>query len=315
MRERASEFLSLSPNSLFKAQAAPREGASDAPDALPPKPRKKRLFLILDIRDSITSTRCCPESMLERKTEYGIRHNARLKKYPDGHTEICISTKQIFRESGWEEVAEKQPTVRTKREMSEEEIAENLSRSQRRAKIAIRDICLCTEFTHFGTFTIAPNLEDRYSKENTRYSYDEIIKELNKWLSNMVQRKDFTYVFIPEFHKDGAIHFHGLFRGNMTLSPYMLSSLGKQQYNLAEWNFGYSLVEELSGSYEAAVNYCLKYITKESLKVGGRWYLSGGKLERPRVSLADLDINQLDGTEVFVPDAGMRIKYATISGD
>lgn len=247
------------------------------------------------------------------KTEYGIRHNARLKHYPDGHTEICVASKNIFREAGWEERNKIKQNI-IKRELSEDEIAENLERSQRRAKVAIRDLCLCTEFTHFGTFTIAPNLEDRYSKENLRYSYDDIIKELSKWLSNMVQRKDFTYVFIPEFHKDGAIHFHGLFRGNMTLSPFTVSKLGKQQYNLAEWRFGYSLVEELSGTYEAAVNYCLKYITKDSKKVGGRWYLSGGKLERPRAELADLDMSQIDGTEIFVPEAGMKIKYAKISG-
>ena len=84
---------------------------------------------------------------------------------------------------------------------------------------------------------------------------------------------------------------------------------------MSEWNFGYSLVEPLTGSYEAAVNYCLKYITKDSKKVGGRWYLSGGKLARPRSELADLDMDQIEGTEVFVPEAGMKMKYAIISGD
>ena len=130
----------------------------------------------------------------------------------------------------------------------------------------------------------------------------------------MVRRKNFTYVFIPEFHKDGAIHFHGLFRGDVTLSRYTVSRFGKERYNMTEWNFGYSLVEQLTGSYEAAVRYCLKYITKGSKKVGGRWYLSGGKLERPRSELADLNLDEIDGTEVFVPEAGMKIKYTSISG-
>ena len=244
--------------------------------------------------------------MVERKTEYGIRHNARIKHYPDGHSEICLATKQIFRESGWEEAKEREPEPRTKRDLTEEEVLENLSRSQRRAKVAIRDICLCTEFTHFGTFTLN-------QEKINRYSYEEIIKELSRWLGNMVRRKNFVYVFIPEFHKDGAIHFHGLFRGDFTLSEFGGSRYGKKRYNMLEWNFGYSLVEQLTGSYEAAVNYCLKYITKGSRKVGGRWYLSGGKLERPSVELTDLDIEEIEGTEIFVPEAGMRIKYGIIN--
>lgn len=244
-----------------------------------------------------------------QKSEYAIRHNARVKHYPDGHTEVCVASKNIFREPGWEESGwESRPKpVRGERVMTEEEAAANLSRSQRRAKLAIRDICLCTEFTHFGTFTLDP-------EKINRYSYEEVIERLNRWLGNMVSRKGFTYVFIPEFHKDGAIHFHGLFSGNVTLSPFAPSKLGKMRYNLPDWKFGHSLVECLTGSYEAAVNYCLKYITKNSQKVGGRWYLSGGVLKRPRVEFADLDIEQVEGEAIPVPNAGMQIKYWSDKG-
>lgn len=86
-------------------------------------------------------------------------------------------------------------------------------------------------------------------------------------------------------------------------------------WNLPGWSLGFTTALELVGDYRRAVSYVCKYIGKQQApdgagvdKPGGRWYYSGGELERPQVELADLDpweVRERPGARVIeVPEAG-----------
>ena len=67
----------------------------------------------------------------------------------------------------------------------------------------MRDIAFCNRFDYFLTWTLDPKLIDRYDPEI-------VGKKVRSFLTNASNRKGFQYIVVPELHKDGAIHLHGL---------------------------------------------------------------------------------------------------------
>ena len=154
-------------------------------------------------------------------------------------------------------------------------------------------------FSFFTTLTLdASVIGDRCDPVN-------VVKKLNVWLSNMVQRQGLRYVLVPERHKKGGIHFHGFFSDCPALRPVDSGHKDKKGhtiYNLARWSMGFSTAIELYGDYHSAVAYVCKYIGKDSEKIGGRWYYSGGDLHGPVEKYADLnfrDVLQTYQDQVF----------------
>lgn len=161
----------------------------------------------------------------------------------------------------------------------------------RRARAQLRDIALCTPFRYFVTLTLDQTKVDRYDVE-------VITKRLNTWLDNRVRRKGLAYVLVPERHKDGAIHFHGFFNDVLkTVDSGHTDPKGHPIFNLPDWDFGFTTAIELYGDYHAAVAYVCKYIGKQTEKIGGRWYYSGGQLSRPEVEYLDVSIRDVEAME------------------
>ena len=52
-------------------------------------------------------------------------------------------------------------------------------------------------------------------------------------------------------------------------------------YNISDWSLGFTTAIKTYGDVGAVANYVGKYITKNADKIGGRWYYSGGKLNKP----------------------------------
>lgn len=220
-----------------------------------------------------------------RTTEGAISSNARVKTYP-----VCsvlqVANVPIFRESGWEP-RRRAYDVPPKGKAKDAERSKEVSRS--RAKGAIRDIALCNPFTHFFTWTLNGDLVDRYDEEIVK-------KKLGNTLRHLVQRKNFRYVCVPERHKDGALHFHGLcMLGDVSLQRAttpggrpLYTNRRQPVYNMNEWPWGFSTCIPIDGNYLRTVNYLLKYITKDSEKIFGKWYLSARDLrKKPDVSLVE----------------------------
>lgn len=240
----------------------------------------------------------------------GIMHNAQLKVYPDGSASLLASDRQLFREPGWE--LRRDPDALYDLSDSADRTSppewgpapENVARARRRARAAIVDLARATDFRYFVTLTLDAERIDRYDDR-------AIIRKLSTWADNQVRRKGLAYVLVPERHKDGAVHFHGLINDALqlvdsgTMRPpgggkprkprsraqrnAWLQEGGGVVYNIPGWTLGYTTALELYGDRLAAIGYVSKYIGKDAEKIGGRWYYSGGLLKRPHVLSCDVD--------------------------
>lgn len=186
--------------------------------------------------------------------------------------------------------------------------AEDIQRSMRRARAKVRRMALANEFAYFVTLTLDASKVDRYDGA-------AVVKKLNAWASNAVQRHGLRYILVPELHRDGAIHFHGFFNDALPAEdsgtirvPWAkkprkprsaaqraewLAAGGRVVYNLPAWTLGFTTALELYGEYPAAVAYVCKYIGKDGTKPGGRWYYSGGDLKEPRAEYFDMSPAEL----------------------
>lgn len=259
-----------------------------------------------------------------------IKYNTLVKTYRDGSQQVIFATNQIFRAPGWEEaevyivnqndyveemametVEKSVWQLEREEEMELARHAESVRRAMRRARVKVRDYCLCTAMRFFVTLTLDPDKIDRYDIK-------AITQKLNRWLCDQVRRKGLAYVMVAELHQDGAVHFHALFtdaletvdsgtiiprgqdRPRMPRSAVQraawLRDGGRIVYNLPGWPYGFTTALQLDDDYEKAVNYVCKYISKGlrdadmvPCKVGGRWYYSGGKLGEPDREYVDRD--------------------------
>lgn len=286
-----------------------------------------------------------------------IRHNCRVKEYPDGTRVYMVADRPIFREPGWEEadggkrsaavdaLIDRLESIVDVGELSMYEIArieeaeaqrerDSRERAQRRAKAAVRDLARCNDFAYFVTLTLDAERIDRYDMR-------EITRRLNHWLDNHVRRAGLRYVLVPERHRDGAIHFHGLFSDALEAvdsgtidtghgkpkkprsanqRARMLAEGGHIVYNLPAWDLGFTTAIELYGERKRAINYVCKYIGKQQIdgeagKIGGRWYYSGGQLQRPAVTFCDIDVWDVEGAEDFlfeIPELSCRVRIIEV---
>lgn len=210
----------------------------------------------------------------------------------------------------------------------EGKLAESLSRSRRN----IRDLVLCNRFEYFCTFTFDAQKVDRYN-------YGECQKKLRKFFNNYKNRyaPDFLYLIIPEFHKDGAIHFHGLCSGfadgelirpdkvlkridnKLCMVPNTRGYLDWPRYRKTFGIFNCSKIR----NYDACAFYITKYITKDlaDMEKGKRVYMCSTGLKRPELVFDSDDIplifkpefeneyciiayERADATEPFIDDTG-----------
>lgn len=247
----------------------------------------------------------------------GTATNARLKSYLLMET-MQVSNADIFRRSPYYEDERGRPPGRgyaVPRKGEGKDPGQALEESRRRAKNAVYDIALCNRFTHMFTWTLSPDLIDRYNPE-------QVYRKVRTFLSNMTQRKNFRYVCIPELHKDGAIHMHGLcFLGDVTLAASVRKNgtlrrdgSGRQVFNMTAWTWGFSTCVQLDENYERAVNYVSKYITKADTKIFGKWYLSSRSLKK-RPDIYALEPISYEEYRAGLEQAGQQVKETTVFRD
>lgn len=201
--------------------------------------------------------------------------HCKIKLYPSGDMSLLVSERPVF--GGEATPREKNLTPGYHAPSGD---------ARRRARTAVRDLALSNDFTWFVTFTLD-------SKKIDRYDADLCCKKLNKWLENQVQRKGLKYVMIPEYHRDRAIHFHGLFNDVLPVKYSGVKQDGHEVYNMPSWPYGFTTAIKLYGDRQRAVNYVCKYINKTQDKVAGRYYYSGGHLTRPEIQYQDISPDEL----------------------
>lgn len=179
---------------------------------------------------------------------------------------------------------------------------DNIAESRRRALRSCRDLGCCNpDLNIFATFTLDGAKIDRYN-------YGGIIGAMNTWLDNRVRRNGLKYLIVPELHKDGAIHFHGLLNDVLDRRPAGVKHHGKCVYNLPDWTLGFTTAQRITGKdcVRKTTEYVLKYITKSADKVGGRYYLHGGKFDKPRTACYNVDMSLIPG-QAFEVAPGIEV--------
>lgn len=223
---------------------------------------------------------------------------SKVKEYPDGTCKITVYADSIIvHEGGSSNFGT--AVLNDAESKTEEEIAKEREEARLRkfwqVKTKIKDYVLCNEFTHFWTLTQDEKIVgDRHD--------DQIaLDNLSRFLSSarkQARRKglDFYYIFVPERHKSGALHFHGF---TVNFPSLLIDSghkwKGKPIYNCKQWKYGFSDVTELADRKKAA-NYCTKYITKElsdqGLGKNKKKYWSSRGLREPVVRYSDEDLGK-----------------------
>lgn len=256
-------------------------------------------------------------------------------------TEVSEFTKALERELDYREAAAevfgelyqggrfKQgfvPAPKTKQEL--------LDASRRRARRKIFDYIICNDFDMFVTLTLSP-------KEIDRNDYGAVIKRLNTWLGNRVKRKGIRYIGVPEYHKNGGLHFHFAVNGAdkfKLVDSGTVTVEGRKKpiraetaryrgyapeqchtvYNLPEWKLGFSTAILTYGDRGALAQYLSKELCKDVQKnlvkdgsiekIGGRWYLHGGDFACPIVKLENRNFDDMQGYSYDLSCDGGKFK-------
>ena len=180
---------------------------------------------------------------------------------------------------------------------SEVQNDEKFDSSISRARSKIWELSICNDWDFFFTITINPNLMDRFDLNNFHL-------EFTKFLYEYKHRKyKVKYLIIPEKHKDGAWHFHGLlaglpvselieFRIGMRMSKFISNLVyrGRHIYfsSSIQDKFGFNTFEPVNNR-QAVAKYVTKYIGKNLSRsvtdVGAHlYYHSRGLNEKERIA-------------------------------
>lgn len=155
-----------------------------------------------------------------------------------------------------------------------QKVGDKFYSSYARAKSTFFDIVMSNEWDYFVTLTLDPEKYNRHDLRTWR-------RDLNQWFRDL--RKDgfdISYAFVPERHKDGAWHIHGLLRCPQLWDCLRPFERGKHPQKLVEgaetklWRwwpeyqerFGFSSFAPIM-NHEACCRYVCKYITKDMARV------------------------------------------------
>lgn len=168
---------------------------------------------------------------------------------------------------------------------------EKLNNNISRARSMIFDYSMCNSFDYFVTLTLSDDKYDRYDLKSYIKDLSQFIRDLRKKYNSNIQ-----YLLIPEKHKNGAWHMHGLIKG----IPDNMLHINKNGY--LDWEdyknkFGYISMSKVKNKI-AVSKYITKYISK-SIKNGSSvtelnkklYYVSRGLKSGEIVSNGSLDLD------------------------
>lgn len=162
---------------------------------------------------------------------------------------------------------------------------------------------------YFITLTYSPD------KIMNRYDFSLCMKKVRTWIHDCKKRKaaDLLYLLVPEQHKDGAWHIHGLLCNTtgLTFTDSGKRYDGKIVYNLDDWKLGFSTATKVTDTYKVS-NYITKYITKDlcAITSGKQRYFVSKSIPKPKTFTALIDPNEVDGFIQEVADSyGADLEY------
>lgn len=214
-------------------------------------------------------------------------YNTKIKTYADGSQQV-----KRHNYSTVKGVVKKESSGNV---LSEEERKRVRYNNLYNAKQNVIDLAyhnsLIKEWEWFITLTFAPGEVDRFN-------YEAVAEKLSSFLDNLKhQNKDMRYVILPELHKNGAVHFHGIFSNVPNLkiedarnvkTNKLIYKNGCKIYNIKNYKYGFTTASKIK-SQEAVSVYISKYMTKDLIDINyKKRYWSSRNLERPTIQYAHM---------------------------
>lgn len=182
--------------------------------------------------------------------------NYKLKTYPDGSKVLYAYSAGVMVGEDAESSGGRKMTSSDVDKVQEDEDKEHSKMMNvYRTRNKIKDYCLSNDFNMFWTLTFGSVRDDDA----------KCFQRLSDWLKYMKKKFGlFDYIFIPERHKDGCIHFHGVtggFGGVLVDSGKVEPKSREIVYNCENWRYGFSTVTMIRSRRKTA-SYITKYVTK-----------------------------------------------------
>lgn len=185
-------------------------------------------------------------------------YNVRKKTFPDGTMQYMFSERMKQKDYKQEKKTERTGSTVERKEVE----------NGKRAVQKVYDLARSNEFDYFMTLTLSPDKVNRYDYDKCA----ECIYDFTHWMA----KRGFRWIIVPEQHKDGAYHFHGLVRGDLPLTHHK-----DEVYNIANFEYGYTTATKIKDRVRVST-YIAKYLTKEIVVPKGRKrYWASRSLERP----------------------------------
>lgn len=199
-------------------------------------------------------------------------YNVRVKRYPGGTVQYMFS----------ERVKERGSTLQEERKRDGSSVERKKIENQSRRKQKIYDLARSNPFEWFVTLTFDPDKVDRFD-------YDSCSAALFDFTHLLAVKGGYRWVIVPEQHKNGAYHFHGLVSGDLNvvraLHPRtgepLVDKSGRPVYNVLDYQAGFTTATPVTDQARAS-SYLTKYLTKDiQVPKGKKGYWASRNLAKP----------------------------------
>lgn len=158
----------------------------------------------------------------------------------------------------------------------------SLTVSLKRTRQIVYDIARSNNWDWFITLTFNPEIVNSFD-------YEECCDAIKKYTRHL-HYDGLEWLLVPELHKSGRYHFHGLIKGYLDVVPSKIKDI----YNVADYDIGFTTASIIQ-SHERVATYITKYLTKElAVPKGKKRYWSSRGLQRPSVTYDVIYKDELD---------------------
>lgn len=233
-----------------------------------------------------------------------IEYNTKIKTYADGSKKVKYTNYDI---SLGLVTNQKSSRVSTEDERERQKYKNLYKSKQELIDLAFHN-SMITPWKYFVTFTFDDNRVDARD-------YNQVSKSLRKFIDNLShQNKGIRYIIAPEPHKNGRIHFHGLFANvphfklEEARSPKgkLIYKNGCKIFNITNYKYGYTTCSEIKDQTAVSV-YVSKYISKSLIDLNyKKRYWHSYNLSRPKVEIAHFNEDTLN---FFISNNNLEVDY------